>query len=306
MQKIIYKILMVLMLISVLTLISGIYKLNFNKGKPVFNGAMNAKNATYHINGQAVVLKDGMAQVETAPGSSSKIVTKYFGNEVKHDFDGDGREDVAFLLTQETGGSGTFFYVVAALNTANGYVGSDGVLLGDRIAPQTIEKGKGNVIVVNYAERKPGESFAVQPSVGKSRWFLLDPKTMQFGEVAQNFEGEADPSRMKLNMKTWNWVSTTYNDGKEVKPRDPKKFALTFNDGKTFSATTDCNGVGGEYAVSGSKISLEKMMSTLMYCEGSQETDFSKSLGEVASYHFTSRGELIFDLKYDSGVMVFR
>lgn len=294
------------MLISALTLISGIYKLSFNKGEPVFNGAMNAKNATYRINGQAVMLRNGVAETEVTPGSASKILTKYFGNEVKHDFDGDGREDIAFLLTQETGGSGTFFYVVVALNTANGYVGSEGLFLGDRIAPQTTEMGKGNIIVVNYAERNPGESFAVQPSVGKSRWLLLDPKTMQFGEVAQNFEGEADPARMKLDMKTWNWVSTVYNDGKEIKPRDTKKFALTFKDSKTFSATTDCNGVGGEYAVSGNKISFERMMSTLMYCEGSQEADFSKAISNIESYHFTSRGELIFDLKYDSGVMVFR
>lgn len=183
MQKIIYKILLMVMLISALTLISGIYKLSFNKGEPVFNGAMNAKNATYRINGQAVTLRNGTAETEVAPGSASKILTKYFGNEVKHDFDDDGREDIAFLLTQETGGSGTFFYVVAALNTANGYVGSEGLFLGDRIAPQTTEMGKGNIIVVNYAERKPGEGFAVQPSVGKSRWLLLDPKQCSLAKL---------------------------------------------------------------------------------------------------------------------------
>jgi len=297
---------MMLMLVLALTLISGIYKLNFSKDESVFTGAKGPKDATYRINGQTVTLKNGIAEVEVAPGGTVKIVTRYFGNEVKHDFDGDGRKDAAFLLTQETGGSGTFFYVVAALNTANGYVGSEGLFLGDRIAPQTTERGKGNIVLVNYAERKPGESFAVRPSVGKSIWLILDPKTMQFAEVAQNFEGEADPARMTLGMKTWNWVSTTYSNDRVIKPRDSQKFALTFKDGKTFSATTDCNGVGGEYAVTGDKISFNKMMSTLMYCDGSQEADFSKSLGEAVRYHFTPRGELIFGLKYESGVMVFR
>jgi len=59
-------------------------------------------------------------------------------------------------LIQEVGGSGVFYYAVVALNTVNGYVGSDAVFLGDCIAPQTIEIGKGNVIIVNYAERANG------------------------------------------------------------------------------------------------------------------------------------------------------
>lgn len=267
---------------------------------------LSPKDATYRIEGKMVTLKNGMAEVEVAPGSAAKIVTRYFGNEVAHDFNGDGREDIAFLVTQETGGSGTFFYIVAALNTEQGYVGSDAVFLGDRIAPQSTHMGTGNIIVVNYAERALGESFAVRPSVGKSIWLLFNPQTMQFGEVAQNFEGEADPARMRLDMQTWHWVSTTYGDGKLVKPVDSKKFALTFREGKVFSASTDCNGVGGEYTTSGNKISFERMMSTLMYCEGSQEGEFAKMLSEIGSYHFTSRGELVFDLKFDSGVMVFR
>jgi hypothetical protein len=98
-------------------------------------------------------------------------------------------------MTFNTGGTGTFFYVVAALNTVNGYVGSQGLLLGDRIAPQTTEMSQNprhvNVIVVNYADRKPGEPMVTEPSVGKSIWIKLDPKIMQFGEVVQNFEGES-------------------------------------------------------------------------------------------------------------------
>ncbi|MEI6304792.1 MAG: hypothetical protein WCP09_02110 [Candidatus Taylorbacteria bacterium] len=146
------------------------------------------------IDGRLIALKNGLSSISIASGSASKITTQYFGNEVTHDFDGDGRLDTAFILTQNTGGSGTFYYVVAALNKVNGYIGSHGLLLGDRIAPQTTEmsqnKNTPNVIVVNYADRKPGESFTTQPSQGKSLWLLLDPKIMQFGEVAQNFEGE--------------------------------------------------------------------------------------------------------------------
>ncbi|MFA6554111.1 MAG: META domain-containing protein [Candidatus Paceibacterota bacterium] len=268
------------------------------------NGNADPKDATYIIDGKSITLVNGVSEIEITPVSASKMVTRYFGNEVRHDFNGDGREDIAFLLTQNSGGTGTFYYLVVALNTPRGYVGSEGFLLGDRIAPQTTEMGKGNIIVVNYADRKEGESFAVQPSIGKSISILLDPKTMQLGEVVQNFEGEADPAKITLDMKDWSWISTVYKDGKIVVPKDPTRFVLTFK-GNNFSAKTDCNGVGGEYIVNGSKISFERMMSTLMYCEGSQENDFSKMMSEVQSYHFTSKGELVFNLKLD-GEMVFR
>jgi heat shock protein HslJ len=283
--------------------------------------ANSPENATYSINGQSVTLVNGVSEVVAAPGSASKIITQYFGNAVTADLDGDGRPDRTFILTQNTGGSGTFYYVVAALNTPLGYLGSEGVLLGDRIAPQSTVMSQDpktpKVIVVNYADRALGESFAVAPSVGKSIWLMLDPKTMQFGEVAQNFEGEADPAKMTLGMKKWNWVSTTYNNGSTTAPRIQNKFILTFKAPNTFSAATDCNGVGGEYIVgkaassassvtSVTPITFTKMMSTLMYCDGSQEGDFSKALGEVENYHFTSKGELVFGLKMDSGTMVFK
>ncbi len=266
----------------------------------------DVKNATYNIDGKDVTLVNGVAEVPAAPGSASMVVTRYFGNDVVHDFNGDGKPDAAFILTQATGGSGTFYYVVAAVNATSGYLGSQGFFLGDRIAPQTTEMGKGNVIVVNYAERKPGESFAVQPSVGKSVWLLLDPKTMQFGQVTQDFEGEANPGTMRLGMQAWKWINTTYNDGTVITPRTPNKFTLSFNGTSTFSAATDCNGVGGEYAASGTSITFTRMMSTLMYCENSQEGDYAKMFSAVRSYHFTSKGELIFDLAYDSGISVFR
>ena len=271
--------------------------------------AISPKDATYIIDGQSVTLKDGVSVASSTPDSTSTITTQYFGNEVTHDFDGDGRPDTAFILTQNTGGSGTFFYVVAALNTADGYVGSDAVLLGDRVAPQTTEmsqnKSTPDVIIVNYADRKAGEAFTVQPSVGKSIWLKLDTKTMQFGEVVQNFEGEAGPDKMTLDMKTWNWIHTTYNNDDTVTPKLENKFTMTFKNDKTFSATTDCNRVSGEYAVDVKKITFTKMMSTLMYCEGSQEQDFTKMLGETQGYTFTSKGELVLLLKNDSGSVVF-
>lgn len=268
------------------------------------NNRLALNNPTFTVEGKEVTLVDGES-ITDIPDSSSKVITKYFGNEVTGDLDNDGREDKAFLITQNQGGSGTFYYLVAVLNTVDGYVGSHALLIGDRIAPQTTEIDK-NIIVVNYADRKAGESFDIQPSEGKSIRAILDKNTMQFGTVEKDFEGEADPSKMTLGMKKWNWISTQYEDGKVVKPIAMDRFALTFNDVKTFSASTDCNGVGGEYSVTGSNIKFERMMSTLMYCEGSQEQEFSKMIAEASAYKFTSKGELIFELKASKGSMTFR
>ena len=153
------------------------------------------RNAQYIIEGQRIKLADGLAESEASPGSASRIITRYFGNELRTDLNGDGREDVVFLLTQQRGGSGTFFYAVAALNTNAGYLGSDGYLLGDRIAPQTTEVSRNprhkNVIVVNYGDRRPGEPMTAQPSVGKSVYLKLDAETVRWGIVVPGFEGES-------------------------------------------------------------------------------------------------------------------
>jgi hypothetical protein len=47
---------------------------------------------------------DGISETEAAPGSASKIITRYFGNELRTDLDGDDVEDIAFILTQSSGG----------------------------------------------------------------------------------------------------------------------------------------------------------------------------------------------------------
>lgn len=268
--------------------------------------AKDYKDAEYLIGGERIRLQNGVSEKTTGSDSASPAVTRYFGNEVRRDLNDDGREDVVFLLTQETGGSGVFFYVVAAINTERGYVGSEGLLLGDRIAPQTTELGRGKIVIVNYADRAVGADFASQPSEGKSIWLLLDPETLQFGEVAQNFEGEADPSRMSLGMKKWSWLSALYSDGKEIKPQKPDAFTLTFGDEGRFTATTDCSSVAGGYIADTDSITFSEMISTRMFCEGAQESEFTSLLGESQGYHFTSRGELILDLKLDSGTVTFK
>jgi hypothetical protein len=131
------------------------------------------RNATYEIEGRPVTLVNGLSEVEAAPGSASKVTTRVFGNEASGDLDGDGMADVALLVTQNSGGSGTFYYAVVARRTPAGFAGTNGVFLGDRIAPQTTQVENG-IVIVNYAERRPGEPFTTQPSVGVSKYLKVE------------------------------------------------------------------------------------------------------------------------------------
>ncbi len=292
--------------VVIVALVAGFFAFNnyiYNE-KQAYTAA-DYKNAEYVIDGKRVRLVNGISEVAVAD-SASKITTRYFGNEVRKDLNDDGKEDVVFLLTQTTGGSGTFYYVVAALDTESGFSGSAGVLLGDRIAPQTTESGPGKSVIVNYVDRKPTDSFVVRPSIGKSLRLILDIPSMQFGEVAQDFEGEADPARMSLEMKTWVWVDALYNDERRVTPKKAEVFTITFKANGTFSATTDCNSLSGKYAREQGSITFDPIASTEMYCEGSQETVFADLIRNTSAFHFTSKGQLIFDLKFDSGNVTFR
>ena len=130
------------------------------------------KNVAYSIEGIPVTLVNGRAEEASAPGSSSKMVTQFFGNEAMGDLNADGLPDVAFVLTQNGGGSGTFYYIVVALKTVTSYQGTNAIFLGDRIAPQSTEI-RGGQLIVNYVDRNPGEPMTTQPSVGVSKYVKL-------------------------------------------------------------------------------------------------------------------------------------
>ena len=136
---------------------------NHNKTPIAFDG----KNTSFNIEGNVVNLVNGVSEMSVAPGSASKVTTRYFGNETNGDLNGDGLDDVAFIVTQDGGGSGTFYYVVVALKNLDGYKNTNAFLIGDRIAPQTLEiNTSAKELHVNFVERKPGEPMSAKPSVG--------------------------------------------------------------------------------------------------------------------------------------------
>lgn len=171
--------------VSVITLMYYFYPrpmIDSSSDGDIFNGPTTAftfdpKNTTYIIEGQSVTLSNGVSQTESAPGSASKTITRYFGNEAYGDVDGDDDNDAAFLITQDSGGTGLFYYVVVALRTPAGYKLTNTFLVGDRIAPQSTEiKEDSKELHVNFAERKKEEPMSAEPSVGAVLLLKVTPE----------------------------------------------------------------------------------------------------------------------------------
>jgi ABC-type nickel/cobalt efflux system permease component RcnA len=78
---------------------------------------LDPQNATYIIEDQEITLINGASEEE--------LITQYFGNEVRGDFNNDGVEDTAFLLVQDGGGSGAFYYVAAVLGSVDDSKGTN-------------------------------------------------------------------------------------------------------------------------------------------------------------------------------------
>ena len=143
----------VVLIVLVLVVIAGVIYFATRPQVPV----NSLKNATYTVDGKGIALTGSYA---------------YFGNEAAGDLNGDGQADIAFIFTSQPGGSGTFYYVAVALHKDGGWTGTNAVLLGDRIAPQTTEINNG-VVTVNFADRNPGEPFTTKPSLGKSMYLRV-------------------------------------------------------------------------------------------------------------------------------------
>ena len=159
--------------IIIIILVGGFFWLNnyvYVEKQGVKGFQKGYKDSSYIIEGREITFINGFSEIQTAQGSASKIITKYFGNEAEGDLNSDGVSDIVFLLTQEGGGSGIFYYIVAGIKTDDGYYGTNGILLGDRIAPQTTQINNGE-FVVNYTDRKPNEPMTTSPSIGVSKYF---------------------------------------------------------------------------------------------------------------------------------------
>lgn len=308
MKKIYFLILAVILIIVGFSFYFGLDKVQAPSERPELptsDSGISPQDTTYLVEGEEFHLVNGSAKKEIAPGSATVNELTVFGEPAFGDIDGDGDEDAVVILVNNPGGSGSFFYGALAINVDGKYRGTDAILLGDRIAPQTYQIVDDHA-EINYAVRKVGEDFTVPPSVGQSLFLKYDPKTFRLMQIEPNFSGEANPAVMKLDMQPWTWLKTDLADKTEIIPKRAGAFKLTFQANGTMSATTDCNSIGGTYEVKGQQLTFGNLAMTEMFCADSQEQDFVKLLNDTESYSFTGKGELLITLKSGLGTATFR
>ena len=94
-------------------------------------------------------------------------------------------EDIRHVITTvgqeggnifESGGSGTLYYVAAALRTAGGYTGTNALFLGDRIAPLelSVDPRDPASFVVTFYTRSAGEPMSAEPTERVSKAFRYE------------------------------------------------------------------------------------------------------------------------------------
>ena len=125
--------------------------------------AFDPRNASFSLDGRTVVLTNGQSQAPAAPGSASSVTTRYLGKVAYGDLTRDGQEDLAYFVTREGGGSGQFYYVVAAIRGANGYKTTNAFLVGDRIEPQSLRIAA-NELQATFLGRARDEPMTTPPS----------------------------------------------------------------------------------------------------------------------------------------------
>ncbi len=141
------------------------------------NSFSDPMNGTYTIDGEKITLKNGVA-----------ANARLFGIPTSGDISQDGLHDSIFFISINNGGSGTFFYVVAALQKDGSYIGTNAIFLGDRISPQNITISDGEA-AVNYVIRRDIDPMTAAPSVGVTKYLIIkDGELVEYNRIEEDLK----------------------------------------------------------------------------------------------------------------------
>jgi len=116
---------------------------------------------------------------------------------------------------------------------------------------------------------------------------------------------EAQTAPRELTGVVWQWQQTGMNDDSVTTPADPATYTLEFLPSGRLQVQADCNGGSSSYTLDGTQLTIGSIALTRMACPAdSLDTVFLQQLGEVGSY-LMDTGNLVLELKLDSGSMVF-
>ncbi|HEX7684869.1 MAG TPA: lysozyme inhibitor LprI family protein [Trinickia sp.] len=128
--------------------------------------SIDYKDAIYRIGQNDVTLLGGQHTQPAASDSSAQEVTRIVEPPEHGAGTLGGRPAVAVFLSQDGGGSGTFYYAAVVFGDGRGTT----FQIGDRIRPIKIAIN-GDDLAVTYLDRQPDEPMAVPPTVPRERHF---------------------------------------------------------------------------------------------------------------------------------------
>jgi hypothetical protein len=145
--------------------------------------AESPANSSYLIDNERIELENGLKEWQAAPGSSSRIKVAIAGDPVYGDLTSNSMVDAALFTIYQGGGSGTFYYIGAALSEKGQYRGLNTILIGDRIK-SPVAKIQNGLITVSYFDRRPDEAMSAVPTLAETRYFIVKESSLQEIKVA--------------------------------------------------------------------------------------------------------------------------
>ncbi len=266
----------------------------------ISNGRKNNPEVSKDFKNAKYVINNKFIELETSSYPNKGSTVKYFGNQIESDINGDGIKDITFLALDNKSNT---FYVLAAINTGKGYIGSKGYMLGTNISPQTTVPGNQNTVEINYAEKDTMDSNV---SNGKTLRLTFNNLKMEFENIENGLNGNQGEPDKTLISKEWILEKAIYNDGKEFLPKKQDSFSIMFDKNGTFSAKTDCNNIGGNYVYNENQLSFKDIVHTEKYCALSEEKTFIDLIENTQTYLINNDGKLILNLRFDTGSVIFK
>lgn len=205
----------------------------------------------------------------------------------------------AVPIAVDTGAGATFYYL--AILEGDDMRHATSVPLDDRIKVSSVTRS-GDLVTVSYYVHDRGQAMEEMPNVGTSA--IINIAT---GAVVQAGRHPASEVSMgDIFEGKYFWITTTYADGKIVKPDDLDHFALGIaNDSVTLE--TDCNTGTGSFtagATSPAPFTVSALSITKKTCGSQYESEYFTMFGKVTTYSKTEAGKLILHFA-DGGKMDF-
>jgi len=194
------------------------------------------------------------------------------------DLDGDGAADLAVVVGENSGGSGSYVFVTALL------AGGEGeplpvALVGDRVQLRSmvIESGEIRLDVVQAGEQDP---MCCPGELATRRWVVRDGALQE--------EPVDAGARLSLEAIAGSWTLAAWNVGEAAQPQEP--ITLTV-EGTRLAGHSGCNqytteSVAGEVP---GELSIGPVAGTRMMCEGPRmeaETRYLTALGGAVNFGF--------------------